>query len=191
MENSVGEEPPVKKGSIFKRIFFTILLLIFFLVILFIFVLSLEIVSGNSMSPNVLNHEYLLSSRLIYRFSSPRRGDIVIFSSSIGYSSNIARVIGMPGEKISISNGDVYINGQVLKEPYLLGDIKTRGATFLEEGKSVNIPAGEYFVLGDNRSHSSDSRYWGFVKKSAIVKKPFLVYWPTQRARFLSNPYFR
>jgi signal peptidase I len=126
----------------------------------------------------------LLTDKVSYRFRQPQRGDVVIFKALSSEPcadiecEYIKRVVGLPNERVKIQEGLVYINGQKLKEDYLLPGIKTSPGSFLEEGVERKVPEGEYLTLGDNRSHSRDSREFGPVPKERIIGKAWLRYWP-------------
>lgn len=130
-------------------------------------------VFGDSMTPNFHHGQYLVVNRLVYRLHLPQRGDVVIFRSPPNPEKEyIKRVIGLPGETVAIRKGRVFINGQRLKEPYI--DQVDRSSSW---GPS---PMGEdeYFVLGDNRDNSSDSRSWGMLPRENIIGKAWISYWP-------------
>lgn len=130
-------------------------------------------VRGSSMEPTLHNGQYLVVSKVSYRFSEPQRGDIVVFISPIGAGEDyIKRIIGLPGERVEIRDGAVWINGYQLDEPYLNSGIPYTGAW--------NLGPDEYFVLGDNRANSSDSHTWGPLPRRNIIGKAWLCYWPPQ-----------
>ncbi len=143
-------------------------------------------VKGASMEPNFYDHEYLIINEILYRFSEPERGDIVVFR----YPKNpsdffIKRVVGLPGEKLVIANGEVKIyntqnpDGYVLDESsYLEPGVKTSG-TFGEI--EITLADNEYYVLGDNRASSLDSRSFGPIKRTDIIGKTWLRGWPFNR----------
>ncbi len=141
------------------------------------------VVEGQSMEPNLHTGQYLIVNRLAYleiggfKFGSVHRGDIVVFDYPGNPSDDyVKRVIGLPGETVTIDqNGQVYINGQPLEEPYL--EHRSGGAYRHRSGMWV-VPEGSYFVLGDNRDSSSDSRSWGMLERKYIVGKAWLSYWP-------------
>jgi signal peptidase I len=131
------------------------------------------IVEGSSMEPNFHTGQMLIVSKLAYKLSTPQRGDVIVFQ----YPGNpvddyIKRVIGIPGDTVDIQSGRVSINGHAIPEPYLAAD-----AGEMYQGKWT-VPEGSYFVMGDNRSHSSDSRSWGMLSKEFIIGKAWVSYWP-------------
>jgi len=175
---------------IFKRLvafFLDILEVIVFAVAIFLFIYLLVLqphkIKGSSMEPNYHNGEYLLTDKLTYRFREPKRGEVIVFlAPGANGEEFIKRIIGLPNEDISIKDNSVYINNQKLTESYIPSDIETRPGAFLKQDQEVKIPDGYYFVLGDNRTFSSDSRTWGFVKKEVIKGKAWVIYWPISKA---------
>lgn len=149
--------------------------------LIYLFVAQPHKVSGSSMVPTFHNGDYILTDKLSYRFGSPKRGDIIVLKNPRDESQDfIKRIIALSGEKIKIEENFVYINGQLLKESYLPAGTNTSGGTFLKDMEEIKVGANQYFVFGDNRSHSSDSRAWGGVTKEEIVGKVFFRYWPPQ-----------
>ena len=148
-------------------------------------------VNGESMYPNFSDREYVLTNLIALRFGNPKLGDVVVFKAPPDPEKDyIKRVIGVAGDSVMIKEGNVYLNNQLLDEnAYLKSDIKTYAGAFLKEGVVVTVPQGEYFVMGDNRSFSSDSREWGFVKQDELIGESFFVYWPVSDIKFISNPY--
>lgn len=147
-------------------------------------------VKGASMEPNFHDSEYLIVDELSYRLKDIQRGDIVVFRYPKDPSEYfIKRVIGLPGEKVQVKNGSVYIfnkenpRGVILDEPYLAADVKT-----LSSGEEVyDLNNDEIFVLGDNRNFSNDSRIFGPVGKTFIIGKVFLRGWPFNRATIFKS----
>lgn len=143
-------------------------------------------IDGPSMLPNLLNREYIFTDKVSYRFNEPARGDIIVFAPPVSAAQRdgkdyIKRIIGLPGEEVSLQDGDVFINGTKLTETYIPTEVVTSGGGFLADGQSIQIPEGHYFVLGDNREFSSDSRAWGFITKDAITGKAWVIYWPLDK----------
>ena len=143
------------------------------------------------MFPTFLNGEYILTNLISLRFSDPKKGDVVVFQAPNDAEKDyIKRIIATEGDTVILKDGLVYLNGQLLNEnAYLESDVKTYGGAFLREGETVTIPQGAYLVFGDNRPFSSDSREWGFIKKSDIVGQSMVVYWPVNKMELIRNPY--
>jgi signal peptidase I len=177
-----------KVGGFFLDIIETVVLALAIFVLVYLFLVQPHQVRGNSMLPNFYDGEYLLTDKVSYRLGEPGRGDVVVFKAPKNQDYDyIKRIIGAPGDRIVIRNSKIYINGEELKEPYLPEDFITSGGSFWREGEEIIIPEGEYLVLGDNRSHSSDSREWGAVPADNIVGKAWLRYWPVNRIGIVGN----
>lgn len=142
------------------------------------------------MYPNFHDKEYVLTNLITLRFGQPTRGDVIVFKAPPDPDKDfIKRVIGLPGDTVMVKDGQVYVNGQLYDESsYLNSDVKTYGGAFLRDGDTITVPSGEYFVMGDNRPYSSDSREWGFVPAGNIIGKSFLIYWPMNEVRIIENP---
>lgn len=176
-----------KIASFFLDIIETIVVALAIFVVAYLFFFQPHQVKGASMEPNFHDEEYLLTDKISYRFHPPERGDVVIFRAPKNRELDyIKRVIGLPGEKIRFSNGTVFINDQKLREDYL-GNVTTYSGSFLRPGVEFLVPVDEYVVLGDNRSHSSDSREWGTVNREDIIGKAWLRYWPPQSFGILAK----
>lgn len=169
----------------------SILLAFSIFLVIYVFLVRPFQVDGKSMFPTFEHGEYVLTNLIGLRLGTLSRGEIVVFESPESADKDfIKRVIGTPEDSVSVKEGKVYINGSMLNESaYLASDVYTDAGGFLREGESVTVPAGHYFVMGDNRGNSSDSRQWGFVEKEKIIGKSLFVYWPPSRARAIENPY--
>ncbi len=163
-------------------------LMIFFVCYLLLF--QPNQVKGHSMEPTFHDGEYILTDKISYRLGSPARGDVVVFRSPKNADIDfIKRIIALPGEKVKISGGKVYVNSSVLDESaYLDPTVYTGPESFLAENRELIIPSGRYFVLGDNRMQSSDSRDFGPVLPSEFIGKVFFRYWPVNRFGQIVNP---
>ncbi len=127
---------------------------------------------GSAMAPNYKSGQYYLSDEKVYQNTMPQRGDVIIYQNPRdAFDQHIKRIIGLPGEKIKIMEGHVYINNSLLSEPYLSSSVVTQTFGFIKEGEEITIPADNYFLLGDNRPYSSDSREFGFIPMSKIFGK--------------------
>lgn len=160
--------------SWFRDLFLSVLIAI--VVILFLY--QPVKVEGTSMMPSLQNDERIFINKFVYRFgiSDIERGDTVVFLYPGEPSkSYIKRVIGIPGDSVEIDNGTVIVNGKVLSEPYVAEDFRDHMPMARQ-----TVPPDKYFVLGDHRSSSNDSRSWGWVPRQNIYGKAVFVYWPLE-----------
>lgn len=148
-------------------------------------------VNGASMEPNFFNHEYLIIDEISYRFNQPARGEVVVFRYPQDEKQYfIKRVVGLPGERVVVAGGQVRVfnqaapQGMILTEDYLPADLATGGQI------DVALGPDEYFVLGDNRSASLDSRRFGPLARNEIVGRTWLRGWPLNRIGVIDNPRF-
>jgi len=148
-------------------------------------------VRGASMEPNFYDNEYLIIDEITYRFSEPQRGDVVVVKMPEKQSEYlIKRIIGLPGEKIEINDGlvTVFFNSDnqanILNETYLSENIQTYGA------KNIELSEDEYYVMGDNRPVSLDSRSFGPLHKENIVGRAWLRVWPFDSLTHFTTPYY-
>ncbi|GAB4112401.1 MAG: signal peptidase I [Candidatus Caldatribacteriota bacterium] len=166
-----------RKKSMIRELLETVIsagIIAFFIIT---FIGQVTVVKGASMEPTLHDRERLIANKISYRFESPQRGEIIIFKPPFPTNRNyIKRIIGIPGDKIQIINGIVYVNDKQLEEPYV-------EYQSYENLSTVIVPEDSYFVLGDNRPNSSDSRYWGFVPRKNIIGKTWVLFWPPNRIR--------
>lgn len=135
-------------------------------------------VENISMQPTLHEGEFILVNKLAYRLGSYERGDIIIFHHD-ATEDYIKRVIGLPGDRVEVRGQHVYVNGEMLSEPYIAAEPQYTGMW--------QVPQGELFVLGDNRNQSSDSHQWGFVPASTVVGRALIVYWPLNELQILNQ----
>jgi signal peptidase I len=150
-----------------------------FAVVLIVFLYQPVKVEGTSMMPSLTNQERIFINKFTYKLGSGKidRGDTVVFLFPEDKSkSYIKRVIGVPGDRIRIDEGLVYVNGHLLDEPYVPEDYRDRMSK-----EERLVPPDSYFVLGDHRNSSNDSRAWGYVPKNLIYGKAVFVYWPLEK----------
>ena len=168
-----------KAGSFILDLVETVVIALAIFVLIYLFLFQPHQVSGSSMYPNFEDGEYLLTDKISYRLREPKRGDVVIFTAPQDTEHDyIKRIIGMPNESVKVESGKIFINGAILNETYLPSHFSTFPGAFTAQGQTIFVPADQYFVLGDNRNNSSDSRAWGFVPKKNLVGKISFRYWP-------------
>ncbi|MBX6341161.1 MAG: signal peptidase I [Thermomicrobiaceae bacterium] len=200
-----------RKKSSLQEIVETLLLAVLIFVAVRSVVLNYR-VDGMSMEPSLQNGEMLIVNRRAYShvnvnallnlipgvsvsgtdewylFHPPQRGDIVVFHPPGQHSEPyIKRIIGLPGDRVAIHDGAVYINGKRLEEPYLASQTVWRGIAAHQE---ITVQPGQVFVLGDNRGNSSDSRVFGPVPISQIIGKAWIAYWPPSQMQILPHPHY-
>jgi signal peptidase I len=166
-----GQTPPPTHGkSLVREILETVLLTV--LIYLAVnFATGRFRIEGSSMEPSMHPNQYVLVDKISYRFSEPNRGDVVVFNYPLATERDfIKRVIGLPGETVSVVDGVVHIDGQPLEEPY------TAAPPNYE--RTWTLGPSEYFVLGDNRNSSSDSSSWGPLDRQYLIGRAIFVYWP-------------
>lgn len=144
------------------------------------FVAEARYIPSSSMEPTLQINDRLIIEKMTYRFREPERGEIIVFDATeaiqeLGWNGAfIKRVIGLPGDEVLVRNGNVEVNGQVLREPYI------KDAPKYDFGPVV-VPENSYLVLGDNRNNSSDSHVWGFVPDENIIGRATVRFWPFNR----------
>jgi signal peptidase I len=129
-------------------------------------------VDGASMQPGLHTDEFVIVDKMSYLFQSPQRGDVIVFHYPVDPSKDfIKRIIGLPGDTIRVTSTSVIVDGQTLHEPYI-------SLPFNFENHTWNLGPGQFFVMGDHRDNSLDSRSWGPLDRSFIIGKAVAVYWP-------------
>ena len=153
------------------------------------FLIQPFLVSGASMEPNFHGGDYILINELSYRFRAPERGEVVVFRYPGDEKTFfIKRIIGLPGERVVITDGKLYIynkdhqEGMQVNEDYLPKDLRTIGE------KDVTLTNDEFFVMGDNRDASYDSRQWGPLKKTELVGSVWVRLWPLNKVMAFEKP---
>ncbi len=180
INKSEKEEKKITFGSVLLSFFDflkTVIIIVVLAALIRQFVIQPFIVDGQSMEPNFQNNDYLITDKVSYRLHTPSRGEVVIFHPPDNPSVNyLKRVIGLPGDTIKISGGDVYVNGKKIKESYINNNEKTLSPN--SGDVELTLKDKEYFVLGDNRNHSRDSREIGPVPIENIVSRIWLRLFP-------------
>lgn len=179
MESDIlQEEQETKKTSYFRDYLLPIIIALAIVVVLRTFVLGMYYVPSGSMIPTLEINDRVVATKMSYQMHEPERGDVVVFKYPVNEEQGletviyVKRCIGLPGETLEIRNNTVFIDGTPLEEDYL------NVGTSMPDYGPVTIPEGEYFMMGDNRNDSSDSRVWGTVKDEYLVAKGQFIYWP-------------
>lgn len=168
-------------GPMAREIFETVLLTALMFVGIRLVVQNFRI-EGQSMEPTLYSDQYLLVNKLAYRLlGNPQRGDIVVFQAWGQDKDFIKRVVGLPGETVEIKDNNVYLNDEALDEPYL------DGAPTRDTMHPVTLGEDQYYVLGDNRANSADSRAYGPLDAESIIGKAWLTYWPPENIGPIPN----
>jgi signal peptidase I len=193
------ETPRKKSGSVGRWLIewaIILVLVVGFTFVLRTFVIQTFSIPSGSMLPTLHVGDRIIVNKLSYDFHDVHRGDIVVFKrpplESQNYSDLVKRVVGLPGETISSVNGKIYINGKLLSVPWLppgpqdfTGPLASDAHPQFNMPGPVKIPTGEYYVMGDNRTDSEDSRFFGPIPKSLIVGRAVAVVWPVSRIKGL------
>lgn len=180
-----------KLGSFILELLQVVVFAISIFLFVYLLILQPHKIKGASMEPNFHDGEYLLTDKVSYRLGEPARGDVVVFKAPPTYKDEfIKRIIGLPGEQVTIKEGKIYINGRELEEEYLPENTQIVPGKYLTEGQTITVPANSYFVLGDNRDHSLDSRNIGPIERQYITGRAWFVYWPVSKAGTVSTPMY-
>lgn len=164
-----------KRYRLVREIMETIVLTVLMFVIINLAVQNYDI-QGPSMEPTLHNQERIMVDKVSYLFHPPSRSDVIVFIAPNNPSLNyVKRIIAIPGDVITVDDTTVKVNGVTLQEPYV--DPKRQGNPYDPIDNRV-VPPNHYFVMGDDRVNSSDSRDWGFVPRGNIIGRAALVYWP-------------
>lgn len=158
-------------------------------IITYLFIVQPNQVKGASMEPTFNSGDYIFTSKVTYRLRTLNRGDIVVFHAPTNPDIEyIKRIIGLPGDTILITNGQVYLNDKLLHETYLNSPTGVWQGGFVHDDEPLKVPQGKVFVMGDNRNRSSDSREFGPVPISSIVGQVFYRYFPPDKMGVIKNP---
>ncbi len=187
-----------KAGQFFLDTIQAIVLALSLFIIVYLFLFQPHLVKGSSMYPSFQNGEFLLTNKISYRFNIPQRGDVIVFKAPPSEPcaeiecEYIKRIIALPGEKVKVSSGQIYVDDQPLKEvDYLSKNIQTASGTFLQENVERVVPEGYFLALGDNRPYSRDGREFGPISRDSIIGKAWLRYWPLPKLGFIKHEDYR
>jgi len=183
-EQQVEQTQPVEEKTNWGRFFLDVLETVVLAVILFVGINAVSArvrVDGFSMRPTLDDGEFLLVSKLTYKWSDFSRGDIVVFHFPLNPDEElIKRIIGLPGDHVVVREGRVYVNDELVKEGYIEQPPLYIGEWFVTEGN--------LFVLGDNRNNSNDSKDWGMLPMENVVGRAVLIYWPPPMWKVIEHP---
>ncbi len=163
-------------GGLLRDLLSTLLPALAVAVLMHLFLAQSTVVYGQSMEPNFSTDQRLIIEKITYHFRTPQRGDVVVLKDPGGGPIPlIKRVVGLPGERVTVAQGRVYIDGKLLDEPYLAQDTEGASRTWI-------VPPLNIFVMGDNRGNSRDSRYFGPVPLDSVLGHAVFRYWPLSNA---------
>ncbi len=147
------------------------------------FLFALVIVDGSSMEPTLYNSERLILNKISYNFNEPQRGDIIVFHANKS-DDYIKRVIGLPGETVEVKDDELYINGELIPEPYLNSEkerFHSIGSVLTKDFGPIKVQEGHLFVMGDNRNNSTDSRMIGTISIDEAIGRTNIIIWPLNK----------
>lgn len=176
-------EPVTEQTTNWKRFVLDILETLVLAVVLYFGINAVSArvrVDGFSMRPTLQDGEYILVNKLAYKFSEPKRGDIIVFVFPVNPEEDlIKRIIGIPGDTVTIQDGVLSVNGAVVDEPYINAPPAYNG--------TWQVPEGNLFVLGDNRNDSRDSHQWGLLPMQNVIGRSVLIYWPPEEWQIIRH----
>ena len=188
----------LKKKSVLRDWIESIVIAFLLAMVIRAFLVQAFRIPTGSMRMTLIEGDLILVNKLIYgaripftklnlpAFRLPARGDVIVFVYPEDAKKDfIKRLVGLPGEKVEIKGGSIYINDKLITDPVFNQVYYYNRGDFALEGKSIMVPEDSYFVLGDNSASSKDSRFWGFVPKSNLLGKALIIYWPPQRIRII------
>jgi signal peptidase I len=159
-------------------------------IVFYLFIIQPHQVKGASMEHTFESGDYILTSKITYRFTEPKQGEVIVFKSprnpDIDY---IKRIIALGGDRVMIKDTNVYVNDILLNEKYIADKTYIFEGAYIQEGIELTIPEGYIFVMGDNRPRSSDSREFGPIPVTDIIGKVLFRYYPANKTGWIKNPY--
>jgi len=188
----------LKKKSVLRDWIESIIIAFLLAMVIRAFLVQAFRIPTGSMRMTLIEGDLILVNKLIYgakipftkfnlpAFRQPERGDVIVFVYPEDTKKDfIKRLVGLPGEKIEIRGGSIYVNDKPIADPVFNQVYYYNRGDFALDGKPIIVPMDSYFVLGDNSASSKDSRFWGFVPKGNLLGKALVIYWPPQRIRII------
>lgn len=172
------ESKETRKRSVVVEMAESILVAVILALVIRLFILEPFFIPSGSMLPTLEIGDRIIVCKFLYKygFDDPARGDVIVFRYPVDPSRNfVKRIVAVGGETVAVRDSKLYINGEVVPESYL-----PAGLNFEDFGP-LYVPPGSYFVMGDNRNYSEDSRKWGFLDRDLIIGKALAIYWPLDR----------
>lgn len=174
------DEKETEKGYLLTEVLQSVGIAVLLAVIIRVFLFQPFYIPSGSMEPTLIQGDRIIVNKLTYRINEPKRGDIMVFKYPVNPQRDfIKRLVGLPGETVEIKDSKVYINGKPIDQSFLPTGLE------YDDFAPVKIPENQYFMMGDNRNNSEDSRYWGTLPKKNIIGKAMLIYWPSTRWQIL------
>ncbi len=180
-------------SEFFLDIVETVVIALSIFLVIYLFFMQPHQVNGQSMVPTFQSGEYVLTDKVSYKIGEPKRGDVIVFHAPEAAQCPkgtgcdfIKRVLALPGESVEIKDDSVIVNGKALTEPYIPDEYEILAGAYTKN-RVITLGPNEYFVSGDNRPYSSDSRAWGPITKDEIVGRAFFRYWPLNKAGIISG----
>lgn len=159
-------------------------------IVVYLFIVQPNQVKGASMEPTFITEEYIITSKVTYKFREYHRGDVIVFKSPKNQDIEyIKRIIGIPGDVVMVKNNEVFVNNKQLTEPYISAKTPLWDGGYVVDGVPVTVPQNTLFVMGDNRPRSSDSREFGPIDQSSVVGQVFFRYLPADKMGSIENPF--
>lgn len=176
-----------KKSSFLKDFILPLIIGLIIVYLLRVFVFGLYYVPSGSMIPHLEINDHVFATKFSYQLHDPKRYDVIVFDYPVEYKENgkevryVKRLIGLPNETVEIKNNEIYINGKVIEDSFRAND------TDMSDFGPVTVGENEFFMMGDNRNHSNDSRIWGTVPRELLIGKVQLIYWPINRIGLMNK----
>ncbi len=170
----------IGQKGFYREVLEAVVIAVILATVIRVFLFQFFVIPTGSMEPTLTEGDMIVVNKIVFRFAKPQRGDVTVFKYPVDPKRVfVKRLIGLPGEVVQIKESTLYINGRVVEQPYL-----PKGLRYQDFGP-VRVSNGSYFMMGDNRNNSQDSRFWGTLPRENIIGKAIFIYWPISRIRVL------